>query len=86
MVYAAYFVAHQVPFFLLTFGILMVVLAFAFRPLGAALLLPPAILSIIVSVTWFAVSGGSINNMPWDVSEVIGVGIVLIVVARIFGE
>jgi len=81
---AAYFVAHQIPLFLLAFGVLMVGLAFAFKPLGAALVLPVGIVAIVGTLAWFAVANGGITSMPWDVAEVVGIGIVLVVVGRTF--
>jgi len=80
----AYFVAHQIPLFLLAFGVLLVALAFAFKPLGAALVLPVGIVAIVGTLAWFAVSSGGISSMPWDVAEVVGVGIAAIVVGRVF--
>ena len=79
-----YFVAHQIPYFLLAFGILLVGLAFAFKPLGAALVLPVGIVAMVVTLAWFAVMHGGISAMPLDVMELLGIGIVIIVVGRVF--
>jgi|ETN02SMinimDraft_2_1059926.scaffolds.fasta_scaffold30274_1 hypothetical protein len=81
---AAYFVAHQIPLFLLAFGVILVGLAFAFKPLGAALVLPVGIVAMVVTLSWFVVANGGITNIPWDVAEVVGIGIVIIVIGRVF--
>ena len=84
---SAYFVAHQIPLFLLAFGVLLVALAFAFKPLGSlvtALVLPVGVVAIVGTLAWFAVSSGGLSSMPWDVAEVVGVGIAAIVVGRVF--
>jgi hypothetical protein len=81
---AAYFVAHQIPLFLLAFGVILVGLAFAFKPLGAALVLPVGIVAMVVTLAWFVVANGGITNIPWDVAEVVGIGIVIIVIGRVF--
>lgn len=81
---SVYFVGHQIPLFLLIFGVLYLALGFAVKPLGATLVLPIAAIAIAVSLAWFATMGGGLSMMSMDVVEVIGVGIVLMVLGRIF--
>jgi len=83
---ASYFVAHQIPLFLLAFGVLLVVLAFALKPLGSlvSLVVPAGIVAIVGALSWFTVVSGGLSAMPWDVAEVVGIGIAAIVVGRVF--
>jgi hypothetical protein len=39
---------------------------------------------MVVTLSWFVVANGGITNIPWDVAEVVGIGIVIIVIGRVF--
>lgn len=84
MAQAMYFVGHQIPLFLLVFGLIYIGLGFAFKSLTNGLSIPIGVLLITASIAWFTMTGGSILAMPLDVMEIIGVGILLIVVGKIF--
>ena len=85
---AQYVVAHQIPLFLLAFGIIFLVIALAFMPysgLTALVGIPVAILTVAVALGWFTMTSGGIMNMPLDVMQVVGVGIVFVIMAKMFG-
>ncbi len=77
------FVGHSIPLFLLTFGILYLILAFV---TGGKLDIAMAVLSIAGSLAWFVVTGASFSGiwMSPDVLTVIGLGIVGVILAKIF--
>lgn len=80
-------VGHGVPLFLLAFGILYLVMGFAIKPLGGTLVLPVAALAVAAALAWFVVSGtafGGFVSLGPDVLTVVGVGIVLVVLGRVF--
>ena len=80
-------VGHGIPLFLLAFGILYLALGFVVKPLGATLVVPVAALVIAASLAWFVVSGATFGGAVWlgtDVLAVAGVGIVFLVLARVF--
>ena len=84
------FVGHGIPLYLLAFGILYLVLAFVVRPLGGQLHLGIASLTIAAALAWFVVDGafGGFNGtffLAPDVTTVLGVGLVLLVLGKIFG-
>ena len=84
------FVGHGIPLFLLTFGILYLVLGFVIKPIGGTLVIPIAVLSIAAALAWFVVSGSAFGGFGRtlffgaDVVAVVGVGIVFLVLARVF--
>lgn len=79
---------HTIPLFLLTFGVVYLVLAFAFKPFGNLLNvgLPVAGLSIAAALAWLYVAGVSFGSifLASDVLVVLGVGLVFVVLGRIF--
>ncbi len=81
-------VGHGIPLFLLTFGIMYLVLGFVIKPMGyGALVLPIAVLAIAASLAWFVVGGAAFGRFLFftpDVLAVVGVGIVLLVLGRVF--
>ncbi|MFH1424445.1 MAG: hypothetical protein ABIG20_02055 [archaeon] len=79
-----YFVGHQVPLFLLIFGLLYTAMAFVFKPLAQLAGVPIGVLCIATSLAWFIVSGGGIMAIPVDVMQVVGVGMVVLVVGKVF--
>ena len=83
---AWFFVEHQIPLFLLTFGIIFLGLCFVLKPLGQLIAMPIAVLATAVGVAWFTMSSGGIMAMPLDVMQVIGVGIVFMVLAKVFSH
>lgn len=78
------FIGYQVPFFLLVFGILYTALAFIFKPLAQLVGVPLGVLCITSSIAWFAVSGGSFFAMPLEIMQVLGFGIIAVVVGKVF--
>ncbi|HIJ98437.1 TPA: hypothetical protein H1005_00645 [archaeon] len=84
----AQFVGHGIPLFLLTFGIMYLVLGFVIKPMGyGALVIPIAVLAVAAALAWFVVSGATFGGFVWiapDVLAVVGVGIVLLVLGRVF--
>ena len=84
----AQLVGHGIPLFLLTFGILYLILGFVIKPLGnGALSIPIAVLSIASALAWLVVSGASFGGFLFlapDVIAVLGIGIVFLVLARVF--
>ena len=81
---AAYFVAHQVPLFLLAFSTLLVALGLTFKSIGSALTLPIGVLGIVATLAWFTLTSGGISAIPWDVAEIVGIGIAVVVVGKVF--
>lgn len=75
---------QQIPLFLLGFGMFYLALAYTVKPLGDLLSMPIAVFMIVLAVAWFTVSSGSIMAMPISVMEVLGFGIVLIVLGKVF--
>ncbi len=73
---------HWIPLFLLAFGILYVILGFALNSMHVHLHLPVAALAIAGSLAWFVVSGN--GWMANDVATVVGLGIVGVILAKIF--
>lgn len=81
-----YLVGHNIPLFLMAFGILYLILAFIVRPAGGYLDISIASLAIAASLGWFIVSGANPFGV-WlqpDVLTVLGFGIVGVVLARVF--
>ena len=75
-------IMQLIPLFLLAFGILYVILGIALHAMDVHLALPVAILAIAGSLAWFLVSG---NGWVSDqVFTVVGLGIVGVVLAKIF--
>lgn len=81
---AIYFVEHQIPLFLLTLGVLLLGFSFLVKGAGEIVAMPLGVLAIAGSVAWFTMTGGSILALPIDVMEVIGIGLVFVVVAKAF--
>lgn len=78
---------HGIPLFLLAFGILYLILGFVIKPIGGKLVIPVAVLAIAASLAWFVTNGALFGRFFWitpDVLAVVGVGIVFLVLARIF--
>ncbi|MFO7872368.1 MAG: hypothetical protein R6U26_01850 [Candidatus Undinarchaeales archaeon] len=78
-----YFVGYQIPLFLLVFGMSYLALGFAVKPLNATLALPIAALSISASLAWFVMFGG-LTLMSNEVFAVLGIGLVMLVLGRVF--
>lgn len=78
-----YFVGYQIPMFLLVFGVLYTVLGFTLRPLNVELALPIGALTISASLAWFVIVSG-LAFMPGEVLAVLGIGVVLMVLGRVF--
>lgn len=75
-----------IPLYLLAFGVILLVLGYLLHPLGAELALPVAALSIAASLGWFVVKGAWAGGafLPTEVLTVLGIGIVAIVLAKVF--
>jgi hypothetical protein len=81
---AIYFVEHQIPLFLLVFGIMLVGLGFVMKGLGQLVALPTGVLAIAAGMGWFTMASGSILALPLDVMEVMAFGLVFVVLAKAF--
>ena|GEM_PF-7039597 len=81
---AIYFVEHQIPLFLLTFGLLLIGLGFVVKGLTEMVALPLGVLSVAGGLGWFTMTSGSILALPIDIMQVLGVGLVFLVLAKAF--
>jgi len=77
-------VEYQLPMFLLIFGILFFILAYAFRAFAPMAVIPFTIMVIAIAITWFIIQSGGLD-MPTEAIEIIGFGLIFVVIGRIFG-
>ena len=76
-----------IPLFLLAFGILYIALAYLLHPIGVHLAVPIAALAVAASLGWFILKGSLTGGgifLPSEVLTLLGIGIVGIVLAKVF--
>ncbi len=81
-------VGQGIPLFLLTFGVVYLILGFVIKPMGGgALVLPIAVLAIAAALAWLFVSGAMFGGFFFigpHLLLVLGFGVVFLVLARVF--